>query len=140
MVVEHRGLAEEDILRAGVISLLYRCHTVEPHDLDGARSVGKQGLQASLASLASRRESEEAPPQLDCSLVTVELIHVVDHATIDIAEREIVKQVVIGLDTQLLAEELSPLWSHTVQVLYVGVAQVRHGSAGIRQAPSPWDE
>ena len=135
--VEHRRLAIEDILRRGVIRLLNRRHTIEPHHLDGARAIGEQRLQTPFAALAHRVERDEPAPQLHCRLVAMQLIHMVNHAAVDVAEREIIQQVIVGRDAQFLLEQLGTLGSHAVQVLYVGVAQVRHCSTGIRQAPGP---
>ena len=139
VIVEQRGLAIQDVLRVGIISLLYRCHAIEPHDLDGAGAVGKQRLETPLASLAHRIEREETPLELDRGLIAPQLADVVEDAAVDIAEGEIVQQVVVGADAQFLLEQLGTLGAHAMQVLYVGMSQVRHlGSTGIRQAPGPW--
>ena len=139
MVAEHRRLAIEDVLGRGVIGLLDGSHTVEPHDLDGARAVGEERLQTALAALARRGEGEEAALELHCGLVTVQLVDMVDNAAVDIAEREVVQQVIVGTDAQLLLEQFGTFRSHAVQVLYVGMSQVRHRCpAGIRQGPGPW--
>ena len=139
MIIEQRRFAEQDVFRVGVVGALYRCHAVEPDDLDGARAVGEQGLQTALASLADGVEREEASPQLDRRLVAMQVIHMVDDAAVDVAEGEVVQQVIVGRDAQLLAEQFGTLGPHAVHVLYVGVAQVRHFSTSIRQGPGPWD-
>ena len=68
------------------------------------------------------------------------LTYLVELAAVNVTVGEVIQQVIVGRDAQFLPEQLGPLGPHTVQVLYVGMTQVRHCcSTGIRQAPSPWD-
>ena len=140
VVVEHRRLAEQNVGGVGVIGLLDGSHTIEPHHLDSTGAIGKQSLKTPFAALTHRTEREKPSLELHHRFIAMQLVDMVDDTAVDVTEGEIVQQVIIGTDVQFLPEQLGSLGTHTMQVLYVGVAQVRHrGSTDIRQVPGPLD-
>ena len=123
-ILVERRLAEKQVLDPRAVGLHETLDTVEPNDLDGARAVGKEGLQSALAPLASRGECHKSSPQLDVGHLAVNLADVVNGAAVDIAEREIIDQVVECGYAQFLAQQLSSFGSHSRQILDVHPSQV----------------
>ena len=140
VILERRGFAEEQIFRAQTVGVLDVTHTVEPHNLDGARAIGEQRHQPLAHTLARCGEVDEPSTQLDIRHLTIDLVDVMNGAAVDVPEGEIVEQIVKGVDVQLLAQQLGTLRSHARQVLDVHAAQViTHVSGYFRPARGRWD-
>ncbi len=86
-VVEKRGFAENDILLIGLVLIFHKPDTLKPHQIDKARTIGKMRHKPFFPSFTEHFESRYFPFELDVRHTTVDFVHVIHPAPVDIPVR-----------------------------------------------------
>ena len=123
---EDGRLAENHVLRSDLQFVFHPLESLEEDQVDGARSVAEARDQSLGTRLAHFLDAGDAPAQLDVGRRRIDLPDAVKAGAVDIAEREIVKQVAERADAQLFVQKLSPLRPHARQILDITVQHLRH--------------
>ena len=121
-----RWLAENHIFNAGAIAFLNLFHAIEPHTFYCARSVGEKGIESAFGTFALWGEIDETPFELNVRHIALQVGDVVNGASVDVAKREIIQQVVERVNVELLGEQLGTLGSHAREVFYFRFSQLVH--------------
>ena len=124
--VEEGRPPEQGILRARLVTVGDVADTLEPHQLDYPRAVGKQGGEAPAGPLSVGVVRDDASPQLNVGHGAVDLAYLVGLAAVDVFVGVVVEQVEIGEYLQLLVEEFGPFGSDSGQVFYIEFGEVGH--------------
>ena len=117
--VEHRGLAEDDVRLAAVITFGSILDALKPHQINGARTVCKVCDESFVVPFAYRVEGEYLSAELYIGHVAIYLAKSVDAAAVHILIRVICQEVANGCDAQFVGEEQGTVGPHTLQVFDV---------------------
>ena len=119
-VVEDCRFTEDHILYTDLIGLLGILAALEPDQIHDARAVREMGDHTLLTRPhLEGLEAEDMSYDLNEGHVARQFVDGVDLGTVDILIGIITQQVAIGTDTELIAQNLLPVRSHSWQVLYV---------------------
>ena len=120
------GLSENDVFGADAITFLNLLNAIEPHTFYCARSVGEKGIESAFGTFALWGEIDETPLELNVRHIALQVGDVVNGASVDVAKREIIQQVVERVNVELLGEQLGTLGSHAREVFYFRFSQLVH--------------
>jgi hypothetical protein len=95
--------------------------------------IGKKSVEPAAGTLAMRSESNEPAFKLDVGHIALHVGDMIDGAAVDIAEWKIIEQVVIGVDVELLGEQVGTCRANALQVLHVHSCQFIHFSGEFQQ-------
>ena len=114
--VEDGRLPEDDVFRVYLVTPQKVLDALEPHEVHHTCPVGEVSHQPTLTPFAEGLEAEDFSFQLDIRHVAVNLMDVIETAAVDVFIREIVEQVVQGMEGQLLVEDSCPLRAYARQI------------------------
>ena len=132
-VAEERRAAEDEVFAPHFDALLDPLDPLEPHQLGLSRGIRDIGREASFASCVGIGHAGDATPELDERLPrSADFGDPVDLRAVDIAEREMVKQIAHGRYAQLLVEQFGPCLADAGDVFHVVRIPVSHRCVTIR--------
>jgi hypothetical protein len=124
--VEHGRLSENDVFLVGLILSGYELQALEPDQVHDTGTVGEMTDQPPLPPLSQRLEAQDLSPQLDVWHVPVDFTDEIHPASVYVLVREIIQQVLEGIDFQLLVQDSRTLRSYPLQILDVSCSQIEH--------------
>jgi len=117
--VVHRRPAKDNIFHVHLVAAYKTFDALKPDKVYNACPVRQVGNESPLPSFPGRFKAQYLSPDLNVGHVAIQFSDGVDAASVHIFVREIIKQVLPGVDTQLLVEHRRPLRPHTGKELYV---------------------
>ena len=126
--IKDRRLAEYDIFLMDLVLPNQIFDALKPNQVNHTRSVREMGYQPSLSSFARRFKTQYLAFQLNIRHRPVNLLNVIDTATVHIFVREVIQQVVKGKYAQFLIKHRSTLRPDARQIFYVTRSQIEHDS------------
>ena len=120
------GLAEDNVRSAHLVLSRHKLLSLKPHQIHHSCAIAEMGDETFAVSFAGLFVTEYLSAQLDVGHVAVNLMHIVEPATVDIFIREIVQQVMQRADTELLLQHSRPLGAYTRKILDITGCKVEH--------------
>ena len=119
-VVEDGRFTEDHVSHPRLVVLLGVFAALEPHEVGNARAVSEMGDDTFLARTHLEGfETQDMSHDLHEGHIPRQFVDGVYFRTVDILIGIVLEQVAIGVDAELVAQNLLPVGTHPRQVLYV---------------------
>ena len=119
-VVEHRGLAKDEILDTDLIGLLGIFAAIEPREVADARTIGEMSHHTFLAwSHGEGLEAQDLSHHLHERHITRQFVDGIDLRTVNVFIGIVFQQVAIALNAEFIAQHLLAIRAYTRQVFNI---------------------
>ncbi len=126
MVVKHARLPEDEIFLARLEAVFYPFQTLKPHQFDASGVVGESRRNPCNPWSANALHVAHRSHELVINGVVAYLSDLMNLRSVDIPEREVVKEVLKRENAQLLIQKLSPFRPDTLEVFYFRLQKINH--------------